>query len=923
MEGEPSRRCLKSAKDVLGERFSQEYEKYYLVDLFKRKGFVRKKCGKCGKYFWTLRPERTICDDSTCSPYTFIGDPPTKQRLDYISTWKTVEKFFVKHGHTSVERYPVVSRWRPDLFFTVASIVDFQRIEGGKVVFELPYNPLVVPQMCLRFNDIPSVGVSGKHGTSFCMIGQTAIANKQGYWKDRCIDLDFDLLTKELMIPEEEISFVESVWVGAGAFGYSLEFFVRGLELGNAVFTAFEGDPSRYTEMSEKVVDMGAGLERLAWMTQGTPTYYDTAFAPVLARMKEQCSISYDEDLFERYSKLAGSMNLDEYKTLSEARKVIAKTMGVEPEVISKQLGPIEAMYAVADHTRTLLFAIADGLTPSNVGGGYNLRVLFRRAQSFVDRYGFKIELAEIANWHIDHLSKMYPELESHRDDVSKVLAVETSRYATSVQRVSRTVASLAGSKKELGIDDLVKLYDSDGITPEQLVEAGAKVSVPEDFYQRVVAKHVAQKLEQKRPELDTSGLPETRALYYEEGEKFEFDARVLKAFPGGRVVLDQTAFYPRGGGQEPDHGSIGGLKVLDVEKYGGVIVHSLEGEAPAEGSSVVGKVDSTRRQKIRRIHSATHILNGASRQVLGPWVWQHSAFKEEDYGRLDITHFAKLSDEDVRKIEKVANDVVMRDLPIKVSYLPRREAEAKYGFRLFQGGVVPSRTLRVVNIADWDVEACGGTHTSTTGEVGFIKVMRTERIQDGVERLVFVAGYPAVDYVQGMDSTVDQISSLLNTQRENIVRVLSAMQQELDDAARREKALGEKLIEASASKLIASAKVVEGAKGRVMLYASHDVDMGEELIVSQGQKLVREEPALVYVSIAPRGISTRVICFVGPKAKDAGVAADALVREFSKNLGGSGGGTKDFAQGGGPKAIDIDAARESLFKVVSGMVGR
>ncbi|MGH9919410.1 MAG: alanine--tRNA ligase-related protein, partial [Nitrososphaerales archaeon] len=308
---------MKSPKEILQERFSGEYEKYYMVDLFRRKGFVRKRCPNCGKHFWTLRPERKVCDDSTCSPYTFIGDPPTKKKLDYIQAWDVVEKFFVKNGHTSVPRYPVVARWRPDLFFTVASIVDFQRIENGKVVFELPTNPLVVPQMCLRFNDIPSVGVSGKHGTSFTMIGQTAIANKQGYWKDRCIDLDFELLTKEFGIPEEEVSFIESVWVGAGAFGYSLEYFVRGVEVGNAVFTAYEGDPSNYTELGEKVVDMGAGLERLSWITTGTPTYYDTAFAPVLSRMSEGSKIVYDQRLFERYSRLAGAMNLDEYPTLS------------------------------------------------------------------------------------------------------------------------------------------------------------------------------------------------------------------------------------------------------------------------------------------------------------------------------------------------------------------------------------------------------------------------------------------------------------------------------------------------------------------------------------------------------------------------------------------------------------------------------
>jgi alanyl-tRNA synthetase len=267
---------------------------------------------------------------------------------------------------------------------------------------------------------------------------------------------------------------------------------------------------------------------------------------------------------------------------------------------------------------------------------------------------------------------------------------------------------------------------------------------------------------------------------------------------------------------------------------------------------------------------------------------------------------------------------MVMKDFPVNISYLPRKDAEAKYGFRLFQGGVVPSRTLRIVNIADWDVEACGGTHTNSTGQVGFIKVMRTERIQDGVERLVFVAGYPAVDYVQKIDSTVDQVSSLLNTQRENIVKVLTAMKQDLEETERREKALGERLIDASIPKLISSATVVKGAKGgKAMLYVSHDVDVSEELIVSQGQKLVKEEPSLVFVSIAPRGNSTRLICFVGPKAREAGVAADALVKELAKAAGGSGGGSKDFAMGGGPKAVDIDAAKDLLTKAIAGTFGR
>ncbi|MGD0636666.1 MAG: alanine--tRNA ligase [Nitrososphaerales archaeon] len=906
-------------KALLQEKFSKDYDKYYLVDLFKRKGFVRKQCESCGKHFWTLRPEKARCDDQPCSPYSFIGDPPTKKPLDYVSSWKTIEDFFVRNGHTIVERYPIVSRWRPDLYFTVASIIDFQRIEGGKVVFELPANPLVVPQMCARFNDVPSVGVSGKHYTSFCMVGQTAIANKDGYWKDRCIDLDFELMTKEFGIPENEISFIESVWTGApGAFGYCLEYFVRGLELGNAVFTAFEGDITNYREMKEPVIDMGAGLERFSWITQGTPTSYDTTFAPVLARMQETCKVEYDRDLFMRYSRLAGTMNLDEFATLTEARREMAKVLGVEPAVIVEKLGPVEALYAIADHARTLLFAVADGQLPSNVGGGYNLRVLFRRAQSFIQRYGFNLDLLDVVQWQAETLSQMYPELLQHHDDVSKVLRVEESRYASSTQRASKVVASLAASKKEVGVEDLVKLYESDGITPEQLVQGGAKVAVPEDFYQRVVAKHISQKTEEKGRKFETSDLPDTEPLYYEDVDMFEFDAKVLKSLEGGYVVLDRSAFYPRGGGQEPDHGKINGLPVTEVIKYGGVILHKVDGDLPAAGSQVHGAVDSVRRQRIKRIHTATHILNGASRQVLGPWVWQHSAFKEADYGRLDITHFAHLGEDETRKIEDVANDVVMRDLPVTITNFPRKEAEEKYGFRIFQGGVVPSRTLRIVNIADWDVQACGGTHVRKTGEVGLIKIVRTERVQDGVERLHFVAGYPAVEYVQEMDSTIGKASAALNTQRENVVKVLAELQQKLDETSRREKSLGERLVASSIPTILSSARPVKGVK----VYLSNDQELNEELIVSQGQKSVTADPSLVYVSLSPRGSSARIICFVGKSAASLGVAADSVVRSLSKTLGGSGGGTKEFAQGGGPSAERIGEASAAVYDLVSGLLG-
>ena len=907
---------MNEKKDALRARFSADYERYYLVDLFRREGFVRKRCPSCGKYFWTLDPKREHCDDPPCSTYSFIGDPPTKKKLDMIETWNLVDKFFSKNGHAIVKRYPVVSRWRPDLYFTVASIIDFQRIEGGKVVFQLPTNPLVVPQPCLRFNDIPSVGVSGRHFTTFIMIGQTAINDKDGYWKDRTIDLDFELLTKHIGIEPRELTFNEDVWIGYGAFGYCLEYFARGLEMGNAVFTSFEGDLNSYREMPEGVVDMGAGLQRWTWLTQGTPTAYDANFTTVLESMNERCQIDLDRQLFLNFSKLAGSMNIDEFGSLAEPRKVIAKQLNVDPAWLEKQLAPMEALYAIADHAQTLLFAVADGMLPSNSGGGYNLRILFRRAMNFINYHKFPLNIVDIVNWHIDYLQGMYPELADHRGDVAEVLDVELSRYASSAERVTKIVGSTSKSGRPVSTEELIQLYDSDGVTPEQLIEAGAKVSFPEDFYEKVQARHSIKKVEEPPSKYEIATLPETKALYYEDEYSFDFKAKVLEVFEGRQVVLDRTLFYPRGGGQEPDHGTLGGSKVVDVEKYGPVILHRVEGVPPKVGSVVEGKVDSGRRLRIMRIHTATHILNGSARQTLGPWVWQHSAFKEENYGRLDITHFAHLNPQDVRKIEDLANDIVRRNLPVNATFMPRKEAEAKYGFRLYQGGVVPTKLLRVVNIGDWDIEACGGTHTMTTGEVGFIKVTKVERIQDGVERIEFVAGEPAVEYVHAIDSSLEELSALLETQRENLPKVAKSLVEELEATRAREKALGESLVSASTQQVVAAAKTV----GKVKLYVVEQPGFGEEQVIAQGEMSVSLEPSLVYVGVFSSGKSARVICFAGEKARQSGASAVAIVKKLAPIVGGSGGGSASFAQGGGPLIQRMD---EAVAAAESALVGK
>ena len=900
-------------KDILMEKFSSDPERYYEVELFRSKGFERKKCTSCGRFFWTLDQNRKTCAEQPCQQYEFIGNPPTSKRYDYVETWKQVENFFVKKGHASVARYPVVCRWRPDLFFTVASIVDFQRIEGGRVTFQLPENPLIVPQMCLRFNDIANVGVSGKHFTSFCMIGQHSIADDKGYWKDRCVELDYELLTGPFGIPPKEIVWMEDVWLGYGAFGYALEYHVGGIELGNAVFTEFEGSPSDYRTMSNRVIDMGAGLERFNWVTQGTPTAYDCAFGPVVGQLLEKCGVEYDHNLFREYSKIAGALNLDEVADLALAKKQVASKLGVTQEVLEQKVGHLQALYAIADHVRSLVFAISDGGLPSNVGGGYNLRVVLRRALGFINKYRWEVKLEEIANWHIDYLKALYPELEEHRDDVATILRVEQRRYGSAEERTSKIVETLKSSKKAITEEDLIRFYDSEGITPELLKEKGLPITIPDDFYVKVTEKHMVQKPEEEKTKFNIEGLPPTRLIYYEDQNVKEFDAKVLRLFEGKYVVLNQTAMFARAGGQEPDHGTLNGCEVIDVSKYGDIAIHTVKNCNFKEGDTVKGKVDWHRRGIIMRHHTATHIVNGAAQKYLGSWVWQHGAFKDIDKARLDITHFEHLSDKQVEEIERLANMAVQMNLPVTREVLPRKEAERKYGFRIYQGGIAPGNSVRIINIKDWDIEACGGTHAENTGIIGPIKITKAERVQDGTERLEYVAGEVAVEYMQKQARLISNLSQSLGAQPEKLVEAVSNLREQYDDLRKKQKNIAKKFASLIVDKIPASAEKI----GKILLYVSSEEGMEDEFYVTTGEEAISKIPNLVYLGVANVDGKARLFIFCGKEAQNYGIKAGDLVKTTAKTFGGSGGGDARFAQGGGSKQGDVQAITREAIEFV------
>ncbi len=891
------------SKEQLKKKFSKDYKKYYQVELFREKGFRRYQCIKCSKHFWSL-VERKTCPDSTCQKYEFIGK--RTKNTDYIATWKTIEKFFVKKKHKSIGSYPVVCRWFPGLYYTVASIVAFQRSVAGKTVFEFPANPLIIPQQCLRFNDIPNVGVTGRHNTNFIMIGQHSLYDGvNGYWKDVCVDLDFQLLTKALGIKPEEIAFMEDVWLGPNAFGYSLEYFVKGLELGNAVFTEFLGTPENYAQMDSKVVDMGAGLERFTWLLNGTPTCYDAIFGPLMSELKKKTD--YDKEFFEKYAIIAGSLELDGVADQRLAKKHIASQLNVSIDALQEKTGPVEAVYAIADHSRTLLYSVTDGLLPSNVGGGYNLRIVLRRALSFISQYKIDTDLYELCTKHAKYLAKLKPEAKESLGELEDILTVEKERFKSMKKRGRALIENILEKNIELDNKQLGELYESHGITPELIAEVseelGIHAKLRPDFYTALSEKHMKEK--EKKEFIDVSDLPKTALLFYDDHDMSEFTAKALKIMDNKYVVLDKTAFYGRAGGQEPDTGFINGCRVYDAEKIAGVIVHAVENISFKEGDVVTGVVDWERRQQIAVHHTAVHVVNGAARHVLGNHIWQAGAHKNEKRAHIDITHYKPLSAQEIEKIEEVANSVVKRALKVKKQVMSRQKAEELYGMKIYQGGAIPEKELRINSIQDkngkiFDVEACSGTHLDNIKLLSNVVITSAERIQDGVVRLTLVAGPAAMLYIEEKKRTIAQLKRILATDEEHLVVAAKQLFENWKNSMKsREKQMDEQ-----------SLKLAGELENKVVRNVLIEKTVGDRELLQKTSKLLsRKDRIIVLFGVGEKIV---VFCSVG---ESTGADAGEITRKTCEKLGGRGGGTKALGQGIGSDKSKLDETMKTLWK--------
>lgn len=735
-------------------------EPEFMNKFLREMGYKPYICSRCGERFWSTIP-RDTCPDRPCSKYDFlIKDYPSVNKLSFNEARRKFIEYFKSMGHGYIDPYPVLARWRNDLYLTIASIIVFQPAVTEGIV-DPPHNPLVIVQPSIRLEDIDEVGYTfGRHMTSFEMGGHHAFnkGEERIYWVEETLNYAYDFFTHEIGVPPEDLVFKESWWEGGGNAGPAYEVLVDGLELATLVFMKYKIVDGRRELNPVLVVDTGYGIERITWFTQKTPTSFHSIFT----------------DLVKKYADILGveepphNVLLDIVYQLSDKdvrnKDVLRKYLSsIGYSEYFKQLIDSIALYNLLDHGKTISLMLSDGIVPSNTGEGYLARLVIRRMLKTLLMLNVPIHrleetilklLEEQARyWRGEYV---YDKFHKHLDYILDVTGYETRKFIDAIERGIRIVDRIVKKRGKLTVSDLVTIYDSHGIPPEIVAEyagkKGLEINIPPDFYSEIARKHGSSGIlvKEKGVELPqdlvewAKGFPPTKTLFHEEPYSRRFKANILGVYEK-YLILDKTLFYPKAGGQDNDTGMVifsdnTVRKVVSVFKVGNVIIHQLDDKPPVTEGVVEGVIDWHRRYILMRHHTATHIVLGAARRVLGDHVWQAGAEKTVEKARLDITHYKSLSDEEIRRIEEEANRIIDEHIDVQFHYMDKFEAERKYGLRIYEGGAIISPIIRIVEIPGWDAEACFGVHIKNTSEVGGIKIIKTDRIQDGVIRLEFIA---------------------------------------------------------------------------------------------------------------------------------------------------------------------------------------
>ena len=862
--------------------------------------------------------------------------------------------FFESKGHLRLPSFSLVPQNDKSILLINAGMTPMKPWFKGEE--EPPRRRVCTCQKCIRTGDIENVGKTARHGTYFEMLGNFSFGD---YFKHEAIawswefltevvglepdrlypsiylndDEAFDIWNKEVGIPAERIfrfGKEDNFWEhGSGPCGPCSEIYYdrgpeygcgkpgctvgcdcdRYIEIWNNVFSQFDNDGhGNYTELKQKNIDTGMGLERLACVCQNVDSLFDVdTVMNITHKVSELTGAHYGE---------------------TEKRDV--------------------SLRVITDHIRSSVFMICDGVLPSNEGRGYVLRRLLRRAARHGKLLGVNDPfLYQVVDTVIHENEGQYPDLQEKQTYITKVIRTEEENFGRTIDGGMKIFSDLLAEHKQklekiFSGADAFRLYDTFGFPIDLTMEMAADegLSVDENAFQKLM-KEQKERAREARKALGDLGwagvefgkdVPATEFVGYDHSEcdakivAIVADEELREEVAAGAeavVVLDQSPFYAEMGGQVADHGTITAdgvvFTVTDVQKNkGGKFMHygHLAQGVLHVGDTVHAAIDMERRKAIQRAHSTTHLLDAALKKVLGDHVHQAGSLVEPDRLRFDFTHFEAISPEELRQVEELVNDAVLEGYPVVTEVLPIEEAKKKGAVAMF--GEKYGETVRVVEMSDFSVEFCGGTHVDNTAKAGPFRIKSESSVASGVRRIEATCGKLSLKAMESSQGVLSRAAQFLKTAPSGL---LERMEQQANEMKQLRQALEKFKAEASlgeARQFLASAKTVKDL--HVLATTRSGVDTAE--LRTMGDFLRDKDPKAVAVIASINGEKITFLAVCGKEAVARGIKAGDLVRHVSAICGGKGGGKPDSAMGGGSDPLKVDDALASVDDFVSEKLG-
>ena len=873
--------------------------------------------------------------------------------------------FFESKGHLRLPSFSLIPQNDASLLLINSGMAPMKPFFTGEQ--EPPRHRVTTCQKCIRTGDIENIGHTARHGTYFEMLGNFSFGD---YFKNEAIHWAWEFLTspewvgldpsrlypsvfagnettpadteafriwnEEIGVPADHIfkfGKEDNFWEhGSGPCGPCSEIYYdrgekygcgkpgctvgcecdRYMEVWNVVFSQFDNDgEGHYTELKQKNIDTGMGLERLAVVCQNVDSLFD---------------VDTVMNITNKVTEITG------------ARYGQSKERDVSLRVIT-------------DHIRSSTFMICDGVLPSNEGRGYVLRRLLRRAARHGKLLGVNEPfLYSVVDTVVHENEGHYPELRERQAYITKVIRVEEENFAKTIDGGLRIFNEMLASHKEKGEKtfsgaDAFKLYDTYGfpidLTLEMVEEQGMGLDQAEFHKQMDEQRQRARKAREALGDLGWAGVefgkevPETKFVGYTqntvEGAKVVAlvveNEQAEELMPGvdGIVVLDQTPFYAEMGGQVADHGTLtcGGtvFTVTDVQKNkGGKYMHygKVSGGILKLGDTVTAAIDVKRRRAIMRAHTATHLLDAVLRKVLGDHVHQAGSLVEPDHLRFDFTHFSALSAEELGKVSALVNEAVLEGYDVVTEELPIEKAKEKGAVALF--GEKYGDVVRVVDMGHgFSVEFCGGTHLDNTAKVGVFHITSEFSVASGVRRIEATTGQASLDTMERNQEMLFRAAATLKVKPGDLREKAEAMVSEMKQLHQALEAFRSREAVGNAERILFAAHEVGGLK--VVTATVPDADAAR--LRTMGDFLRDKDPKVVAVLAAVNEGKITFLAVCGKEAVKAGIKAGDIIKQVSAIAGGSGGGKPDSAMGGGKDPLMLDNALAMVDNVVSMKLGR